>query len=61
MGNGYNIEWSARAVRDLNQILKYLEENWSDKEIRNFIRKLDKRLNLISNFPRLFSEFKVKK
>lgn len=61
MQNGYKILWTAEALKNLRQILKYLEENWSDKEIKNFVRKLDKRLNLIAFSPKLFAKSEVKK
>ena len=61
MKSGYRIEWSNRALRDLEQILIYLEENWSEKEIVKFVGKLHKRLNLISFFPKLYPESILKK
>ena len=60
MGSGYNIIWADSALDELNSILKYLEENWSEKEIVNFVRKLDKRLNLISLYPKLYPLSKQK-
>ena len=60
MGSGYSIIWADSALDELNSILKYLEENWSEKEIVNFVRKLDKRLNLISLYPKLYPLSKQK-
>lgn len=61
MGSGYKIFWTDNALMDLHFTLKYLEDNWTEKEIVNFIRKLDKRLNLISIYPKLFSKTKIRK
>ncbi len=61
MGNGYKIFWTENALKELHLILKYLEEEWSEKEIINFFRKLDKRLNLISINPRLYAKTEIKK
>ncbi len=61
MRSGYSIVWSGRALKDLDRISKYLEENWTEKEISTFINKLFKRLNLISFFPKLFSKSRLKK
>ena len=61
MQSGYKIFWTAEALKNLRQIIKYLEENWSEKEIKSFVRKLDKRLNLISVNPKLFAKTEVKK
>jgi plasmid stabilization system protein ParE len=54
MQSGYELFWSDRALEDLKNITNYLDEKWTQKEIRNFVRRLDKRLDLISVNPRLF-------
>lgn len=54
MRSGYRIQWSDTAAHDLQRIIDYLQHKWTEKEIRNFIRKLDSRLELISINPRLF-------
>lgn len=54
MRSGYRLQWSERATLDLQNVIAYLQENWTEKEVRNFVRKLDKRLTLISANPRLF-------
>lgn len=56
MQSGYKLFWSDRALEDLQNIIEYLREKWTQKEIRNFVRRLDKRLELISVNPRLFSK-----
>ncbi|TVP53286.1 MAG: type II toxin-antitoxin system RelE/ParE family toxin [Mongoliibacter sp.] len=54
MKNTYEIFWSERSKSDLENILNYLDNNWTEKETRSFIQKLDKRINLISLNPLLF-------
>jgi len=54
MQSGYKLFWSDRALDDLQNIINYLNEKWTQKEIRNFVRRLDMRLELISGNPRLF-------
>lgn len=54
MRSGYKLMWSDRALSDLKNIIDYLTENWPQKEIQNFARRLDKRLDLISVNPNLF-------
>ena len=56
MKSGYKLFWSDRALADLQNIIEYLTEKWTQKEIQNFARRLDKRLELISINPRLFSK-----
>ncbi|MDZ7649698.1 MAG: type II toxin-antitoxin system RelE/ParE family toxin [Cytophagales bacterium] len=61
MRSGYKILWSARASIDLENIINYLLQNWTENEVKNFVRKLDKRLELISINPRLFSKTNKRK
>jgi len=61
MKNIYKIDWTIEAVSNLNLIIDYLTIRWTDKEIRNFYKLLDKRLELISKNPHTFpnSDFKT--
>jgi plasmid stabilization system protein ParE len=61
MQSGYKILWSDRAISDLKNILDYLEYEWTDKEIKNFLTRLDKRLGLIIINPKLFSKTSKRK
>ena len=54
MKNGYRLLWSEKATIDLQQIIDYLKTSWTEKEIKGFVKRLDKRLNLILINPRLF-------
>lgn len=54
MKSGYRLQWSDQALADLKNIINYLTENWTQREIQNFARRLDKRLNLIVANPELF-------
>ncbi|MBY0435441.1 MAG: type II toxin-antitoxin system RelE/ParE family toxin [Cyclobacteriaceae bacterium] len=54
MKNGYKLLWSDRALADLQNILTYLLENWTEKEVKIFARRLDKRLEAIRQNPKLF-------
>ncbi|NJM93510.1 MAG: type II toxin-antitoxin system RelE/ParE family toxin [Cytophagales bacterium] len=61
MKSGYRIHWSERAVADMQGIIEYLLYQWTEREVRNFVQKLDKRLKLISINPRLFPKTKERK
>lgn len=50
----YKIYWSEEAVRNLDEILIYLNSRWTSKEINKFKNKLAKQLELISHNPLLF-------
>lgn len=54
MKNGYKLLWSVRTLSDLKNIVDYLLENWTEKELKNFARSLDKRIEIILFNPRIF-------
>ena len=39
---------------NLENIINYLEQNWNEKEVRDFIKRLNKAISLISVRPNLF-------
>lgn len=55
----YKVIWSEEALKNLKEIIDYLEENWSQKEIRKFASLLDKQIHLIQNNPQLFPESEI--
>jgi plasmid stabilization system protein ParE len=61
MKSGYKLFWSDRAFDDLRNIIDYLAETWTQKEIKAFVKKLDKRLEIIAINPRLFPLTKKRK
>jgi len=52
----YKIVWSDEALINLKEIIDYLEQNWSKKEIKKFAILLDRHLKIIENNPFLFAE-----
>lgn len=58
MDSDYKIYWTAEALNNLESILDYLKENWSQREINNFKKKLGKQIELIKSNPRLFPSSK---
>ena len=61
MKSGYKLVWSERALADLRNIIDHRTENWTQKEIRTFAKKLDKRLEIIAINPRLFPQSKKRR
>lgn len=47
MKNISKVVWYQRAKNDLESILDYLKENWTEKEIRKFFSNLDKQISVI--------------
>lgn len=44
------IIWSEEADFNLDSIIKYLQSNWTEKELKNFSVKLDEQISLIAHF-----------
>ncbi|NDP27089.1 MAG: type II toxin-antitoxin system RelE/ParE family toxin [Flavobacterium sp.] len=61
MKNGYKILWTDSALKELQKTVTYLEENWTEKELRNLATNLEKTLHLISQNPYLFQASDIKK
>ena len=61
MKSGYKILWTDHAISELKETIKYLENNWTEKEIRKFAAKLDHTVELISKMPEIFPESIEKK
>ena len=60
MKNTYRLIWSLRAFQNLKRIITYLEENWTEKEIKNFSIRLDSYLTIIEKRPNTFPAAKSK-
>ena len=50
----YKIFWSEEAIKNLDSILDYLIDKWSDREVSNFKKKLSKQIELIITNPFMF-------
>ncbi len=60
MKSGYKILWTDHALSELQKIIEYLEDNWTEKELKIFARTLDHTVELISKNPDLFQTSKEK-
>lgn len=54
MKSGYKILWTDHAIFELKETIEYLENNWSERELRIFSAKLDHTIELISKTPEIF-------
>lgn len=54
MTSGYRIEWSARATENFDFIIRFLSENWGKKEIRKFVRTIDKKISYIRSHSQAY-------
>ena len=50
----YKIFWTNEAINNLEDILDYLNNRWTQREINNFKKRLSKQISLIEQNPKLF-------
>ena len=50
----YKIFWTEEAIQNLEEIIDYLKNKWTQREVGNFKLKLSKQIDLISNNPGMF-------
>lgn len=50
----YKLFWSDNAIQNLESTISYLENAWTEKEIRKFVQQLNRLLILIQTNPYLF-------
>ncbi len=54
MENGFKVFWTDHALKELSSTLSYLEDNFSDKEIKRLAKEIERIITLISQNPQLF-------
>jgi plasmid stabilization system protein ParE len=60
MKSGYSIDWTVEASNNLDDIIDYLTNRWTDREIINFFKLLEKRLEIILKSPHIFPDSELK-
>jgi plasmid stabilization system protein ParE len=55
-----SVIWSPRALENLHQVIEYLEMNWTDKVVKNFVLRMDTLVKLIGERPTLFKQISSK-
>ncbi len=48
--------WTNRAILGYDKIVRYLEQHWTDREVRNFIQESDEFFTLLSQYPELLQK-----
>ena len=54
MNTGFSIFWTDESNNNYDDIINYLSIHWSVKEKIEFVRKLEKRIEAIKQFPLIF-------
>lgn len=60
MKNGYKILWTDFALKELEATIAYLEENWTEKELKNLATSIEETLSLIAQNPEIFQKSEIK-
>ena len=55
------IIWTKRAENGYDNIINYLEKEWSEREIRNFIAETRQFLELLKTNPRMLEPSQIRK
>lgn len=48
------IRWTPEAIETFERVIEYLKDEWSEKEIENFVTATDKVIEYISDHPGMF-------
>lgn len=56
MNNRFEVIWSKESLTRRNTIKKYLEVNWTSKEVLQFYQLLKNFERIVSQFPRLYQK-----
>lgn len=54
------IVWTPQALKGLDRIIRYLEENWSEKEIGKFIDEIESFIALLEEYPEMLQRSTVR-
>ena len=61
MASGFKIRWTAHALSELSDTIKYLEKNWTEKELIQFANAVDNTVEIISRHPEIYPVSNKKK
>ncbi|WP_439556842.1 type II toxin-antitoxin system RelE/ParE family toxin, partial [Dyadobacter sp.] len=48
------VVWTLEAETGFAEVLRYLEDEWSETEAKNFVYRVKKVIKLIAGFPQMF-------
>jgi plasmid stabilization system protein ParE len=56
MKSGYKVVWTDNALDELRQTVSYLDQNFSEREVRKLAKRIESTLSLITTQPAMFPE-----
>jgi plasmid stabilization system protein ParE len=57
----FKIIWTKQAAKGYDKIIDHLQENWSEKEIINFIEETDRFFEILTQYPEILQKTNKKK
>ena len=51
----FKIGWTPPAVKGFNKIIAYLEENWTEREVSNFVKEVNGFIKVLATGLKFFS------
>jgi plasmid stabilization system protein ParE len=54
MASGFKVRWTDHALSEISDTIKYLEANWTEKELIQFANAVDNTVEVISRHPEIF-------
>jgi plasmid stabilization system protein ParE len=60
MATKFEVTWSKESKRQFDKIVSYLRAEWTEKEVKKFVRKLREFEKVVCLFPHLYAESKIK-
>lgn len=61
MRSKLEVIWSIESTKASDQILQYLHDEWTEREINNFLEALHAFEDMVSVFPQIYPESPIKK
>ncbi|TFF37905.1 type II toxin-antitoxin system RelE/ParE family toxin [Mucilaginibacter psychrotolerans] len=56
----YKIVWTKQAINGFDKVVSYLIENWTEKELREFISETDRFFEILAQFPEILQRTATK-
>jgi plasmid stabilization system protein ParE len=57
----YKVVWTPEALQTYLQIISYLEQEWTEREIKNFASGVEDKIGLLKKLPGIGSPFDKKR
>ncbi len=52
----FQLVWTKRAIDGYSNIVNYLEEEWTDREVRNFVKQSEDFFEILCHYPEIFQK-----